>query len=133
MLQIENEYGSFGNDKIYLKNLVDIYRRLGADCLLFTSDGPMEYLLEAGTYTSECLPTINFGGATEERMVLFKSWLNGANQPLMCAEFWCGWFDYWHVKRPQSRTAETIIKELQKGYKMGDKVLRPAMVDVAVK
>ena len=28
---------------------------------------------------------------------------------------------------------ETIIKELQKGYKMGDKVLRPAMVDVAVK
>ena len=28
---------------------------------------------------------------------------------------------------------ETIIKELQKGYKMGDKVLRPSMVDVAVK
>lgn len=28
---------------------------------------------------------------------------------------------------------DTIIKELQKGYKLGDKVLRPAMVDVAVK
>ena len=27
---------------------------------------------------------------------------------------------------------ETIIKELQKGYKFGDKVLRPALVDVAV-
>ena len=28
---------------------------------------------------------------------------------------------------------ETIINELQKGYKLGDKVLRPAMVSVAVK
>lgn len=28
---------------------------------------------------------------------------------------------------------ETIINELQKGYKLGDKVLRPAMVNVAVK
>lgn len=28
---------------------------------------------------------------------------------------------------------DTVIKELQKGYKLGDKVLRPAMVDVAVK
>lgn len=28
---------------------------------------------------------------------------------------------------------ETIIQELQKGYKLGDKVLRPAMVAVAVK
>ena len=28
---------------------------------------------------------------------------------------------------------ETIIAELQKGYKMGDKVLRPSMVNVAVK
>lgn len=27
---------------------------------------------------------------------------------------------------------ETIIKELQKGYKLADKVLRPALVDVAV-
>ncbi len=28
---------------------------------------------------------------------------------------------------------ETILEELQKGYKLGDKVLRPAMVSVAVK
>lgn len=28
---------------------------------------------------------------------------------------------------------DTVIKELQKGYKLGEKVLRPAMVDVAVK
>lgn len=114
MLQVENEYGSFGNDKVYLKYLVDLYRSLGADCLLFTSDGPMEHLLEAGTYCSECLPTINFGGATEDRMKTFTSWLDGKEQPMMCAEFWCGWFDYWHLKRPQkARTAQDVVNELE--------------------
>lgn len=42
-----------------------------------------------------------------------------------------------HEAVMQTQTEEypedTVIKELQKGYKIGEKVLRPAMVDVAVK
>lgn len=44
---------------------------------------------------------------------------------------------YLHEAVMQTQTEEypeeTIIKELQKGYKLGDKVIRPALVDVAVK
>ena len=36
------------------------------------------------------------------------------------------------MQTPTSEKPEhTIINELQKGYKMGDKVLRPALVNVA--
>lgn len=42
----------------------------------------------------------------------------------------------WHEAVMQTPTSEypenTIIAELQKGYKLGDKVLRPALVNVAV-
>ena len=42
----------------------------------------------------------------------------------------------WHEAVMQTPTAEypenTIIAELQKGYKLGDKVLRPSLVNVAV-
>ena len=33
MLQIENEYGSYGDDKDYLRAIVDIYKENGMDCL----------------------------------------------------------------------------------------------------
>ena len=39
MMQCENEYGYYGDDKTYLKYLYDCYRRLGIDVPLFTSDG----------------------------------------------------------------------------------------------
>lgn len=112
-LQVENEYGSFGNDKTYLKYIVDLYKDCGADCLLFTSDGPFDnILLESGTYPAECLPTVNFGGNTEVRMGILKSWLKG-EYPLMCSEFWCGWFDYWRVQKIQPRSIEKIVADLE--------------------
>ncbi|MBP1571641.1 MAG: beta-galactosidase, partial [Oscillospiraceae bacterium] len=49
MMQVENEYGSYGNDKEYLKQVENIYRENGIDCLLFTSDGPTEWMLAGGT------------------------------------------------------------------------------------
>ena len=40
MMQVENEYGSFGNDKTYLTALRDMMRELGITVPLFSSDGP---------------------------------------------------------------------------------------------
>jgi beta-galactosidase len=44
MVQIENEYGSFSNDKEYLAQNEKIFREAGFDGLLFTCDGPHKCL-----------------------------------------------------------------------------------------
>ena len=49
MMQIENEYGSFGNDKDYLYKLTEIYRDCGIDCLLFTADGVWYNMVVSGS------------------------------------------------------------------------------------
>ena len=49
MLQIENEYGSYGNEKEYLQKLKDIWISLGIDVPTFTGDGPTTTMLSAGT------------------------------------------------------------------------------------
>jgi len=60
MVQIENEYGSFGDDKDYLRAVVDIYRECGVDVTLFTSDGACWWMLGGGTL-DEYLCVANFG------------------------------------------------------------------------
>uniref|UniRef100_A0A2N9HLX8 Beta-galactosidase n=1 Tax=Fagus sylvatica TaxID=28930 RepID=A0A2N9HLX8_FAGSY len=50
MVQIENEYGSYGNDKAYLHHLVTLARgHLGDDIILYTTDGGTRETLEKGT------------------------------------------------------------------------------------
>ena len=40
--QIENEFGSYGNDPRYLTILKELYTKYGIEELLFTSDGAIE-------------------------------------------------------------------------------------------
>jgi beta-galactosidase len=49
MIQIENEYGSYANDRIYMQRLKDLWVANGIDVPAFTGDGPTTYMLEAGT------------------------------------------------------------------------------------
>ena len=93
MVQIENEYGSYGNDKDYLRAVVDIYRECGVDCTLFTSDGPCWFMLNGGTLP-EYLCVANFGSHPKENFDFLKKFRD--NQPCMCGEYWCGWFDHWY-------------------------------------
>jgi len=93
MVQIENEYGSYGNDKEYLREIVNIYRECGVDCTLFTSDGPSWFMLNGGTLP-EFLCVANFGSHPKENFEMLKKFRD--NQPCMCGEYWCGWFDHWY-------------------------------------
>lgn len=93
MVQIENEYGSYGDDKDYLRAVVDIYRECGVDCTLFTSDGPCWFMLNGGTLP-EYLCVANFGSHPKENFDFLKKFRG--NQPCMCGEYWCGWFDHWY-------------------------------------
>lgn len=110
-MQIENEYGSYGNDKDYLNAIVDIYKKNGMDCLFFTSDGPCDYMLTCGTLP-EYLSTCNFGSRGGEAFETFRQYRK--NDPFMCAEFWNGWFDHWgeeHHTRPPQETI-TAMEEI---------------------
>ncbi|MBE0667271.1 MAG: beta-galactosidase, partial [Bacteroidales bacterium] len=65
MLQIENEYGSYGNDRNYMEALKDIWVRSGIDILFFTGDGPTTYMLEAGTLP-DCAVGLDSGSSEED-------------------------------------------------------------------
>ena len=92
MLQCENEYGYYGDDKKYLSDLYEIYRKNNIDVPLFTSDGcSAENLLDGNI--EGCFATLNFGSRVEENFkahdMLFP------DSPKMCMEMWNGWFDAW--------------------------------------
>ena len=87
MLQCENEYGYYGDDKEYLKKLYEIYRSYGIDVPLFTSDGTGEEDLRDGTIEG-CLPTLNFGSRVEENFRAHDKLF--PNSPKMCMEMWNG-------------------------------------------
>lgn len=94
--QIENEYGSYGDDRVYTNFLESILKREGVTELLFTSDngsgimkGPLPNILA----------TVNFQ-ELEHGKLLFH-YLKHSLQPkmpLMVMEFWSGWFDHWKGK-----------------------------------
>ncbi|WP_436245125.1 glycoside hydrolase family 35 protein [Paenibacillus sp. LjRoot56] len=101
-MQIENEYGSYGNDKTYLEHLRQALLRYGVDVPLFTSDGPTDYMLQGGTLP-DVLATVNFGSKPEEMFAKFREYR--PTEPLMCMEYWNGWFDHW-MKPHHTRDAE---------------------------
>jgi beta-galactosidase len=92
LVQVENEYGSYGNDKIYLEFIRDTLRKSGFDCPLYTVDGPSESMITGGTLP-DVFAAINFGSGAEGAFKELAKYRTG--QPLMCGEFYPGWFDQW--------------------------------------
>lgn len=109
MMQVENEYGSYGNDKEYLRALEAMYRENGIDVLLFTSDGPDDGMLTGGTLP-EMLKVANFGSRTRNAFKKLREF--EPEKPLMCGEFWNGWFDHWGEKH-HTRPVKTVEWELK--------------------
>lgn len=115
MVQVENEYGSYGDDKRYLGAVADLYRELGVDVTLFTSDGPTYFMLGGGMLDG-CLATVNFGSNPTPSFDLLRELR--PNQPVMCTEYWNGWFDHWyeaHHTRGAGDTAEVYGEMLDYG------------------
>ena len=62
MMQVENEYGSYGEDQDYLAAVAKLMQQHGVDVPLFTSDGPWPATLNAGSMIDAgILATGNFG------------------------------------------------------------------------
>ncbi|MFL6633256.1 MAG: glycoside hydrolase family 35 protein [Massilia sp.] len=91
-MQVENEYGSYGSDQAYLAWLRDLMVELGVETLLFTSDGATDHMLTHGTLDG-VWKTANFGSRADGEFATLRRYQPDA--PLMCMEFWNGWFDHW--------------------------------------
>jgi len=108
MIQIENEYGSYGNDRNYLFALKAIWEKSGIDIPFFTGDGPTTYMLEAGT-----LPGCAVGldsGSSEEDFRLARKMNPGV--PVFSSETYPGWLTHWGEDWARPDTA-SLLREVR--------------------
>lgn len=108
-MQVENEYGSYGNDKQYLNAVRKIMLEAGMESFLFTSDGDCDWMLSGGGLP-DIFKVMNFG--SRAKTLLKKLDRYQKDMPYMCGEFWCGWFDHWGDKH-HTRAAESIVREIK--------------------
>lgn len=115
LVQVENEYGSYGSDAVYLERLTGLLRDAGVTVPLCTSDGPEDFMLGGGSVPG-VLATVNFGSHAREAFAELRGFRPSG--PLMCMEFWCGWFDHWggaHVVRDAADAADALREILECG------------------
>ncbi|MCM2390792.1 glycoside hydrolase family 35 protein [Streptomyces albipurpureus] len=118
MVQAENEYGSYGSDPGYLQHVVGVLRDCGVTVPLFTSDGPEDHMLTGGSIPG-VLTTVNFGSGALDAFAALRR--HRSTGPLMCMEFWCGWFAHWGDE-PASRDAQSAAKGLREILELGASV-----------
>ncbi|MFE1804599.1 beta-galactosidase family protein [Streptomyces sp. NPDC059533] len=112
-VQLENEYGAFGEDTGYLADLAGLLRTHGVDVPLFTCDQPGD-LARGGL--DGVLRTVNFGSRVEAGLDALRR--HQPTGPLMCSEFWIGWFDRWgaaHTTRDAADAAADLDRLLSAG------------------
>jgi beta-galactosidase len=108
-VQVENEYGSFGHDKVYMEHIHQSLIKAGlGEGLLFTSDGADQLPNDA---LPDVLAVINFGPGDAQRDFAKLAKLR-PGQPRMTGEYWDGWFDSWGNKQHAHTNAEQQAKEV---------------------
>ena len=116
MVQVENEFGAYGEDKPYVSAVRDIVRGAGfTDVPLFQCDWSSTFKRNG---LDDLVWTINIGtGANiDAQFAALKE--ARPHTPLMCSEFWSGWFDHWgrkHETRDATAMVQGIDDMLQRG------------------
>jgi beta-galactosidase GanA len=108
MLQIENEYGSYSNDKNYLLKLKEIWASLGIDIPTFTGDGPSTKMLEAGTLPGSAVG-LDSGSSQQDFDLAAKI---NPGVPVFSSETYPGWLTHWGEKWAKPDTSE-LLKEVK--------------------
>jgi beta-galactosidase len=115
LVQVENEYGAYGDDKDYLRTLVKLLRGIGITVPLTTVDQPVGSMLADGSLP-ELHATGSFGSHVTQRLRALRA--HQPTGPLMCSEFWDGWFDSWgghHHRTPAAEVAASLDELLRAG------------------
>ncbi|MCS5714216.1 beta-galactosidase [Herbiconiux sp. CPCC 205716] len=104
LVQIENEYGAYGSDPVYLEKLVAMNRGIGLTVPFTTVDQPTDEMLANGSLPS-LHKTGSFGSRSAERLATLRE--HQPTGPLMCSEFWDGWFDFWGAHHHTTSTSQS--------------------------
>jgi beta-galactosidase len=108
MVQIENEYGSYGNDRIYTIHLKEMWQKSGIEVPFYTADGATPYMLEAGSVPGAA---IGLDPGTSEKDFEQAKKVN-PEVPSFCSELYPGWLTHWGEKWQRPDTA-SLIKEVR--------------------
>jgi len=104
LVQVENEYGSYGNDRDYLLALKAFWEKAGIETPLYTADGATPYMLEAGS-----LPGAAIGldpGTNEKEFAEAARLERGV--PVFCSELYPGWLTHWGEDWARVKTEEVL-------------------------
>ena len=106
MIQVENEYGSYGENKEYMGNIRDMLKKnFGEDIAYFQCDWASNFEKNG---LDDTIWTMNFGtGANIDNQFRRLKEVR-PESPLMCSEFWSGWFDKWGANH-ETRKADAMI------------------------
>jgi len=115
LIQVENEYGSYGSDPDYLAHLRDGLRERGLVELLTTADGTTADMVHSGSIAG-VMGTFTFGTGVAAAQRLRRD-----DQHLMCSELWGGWFDHWG-ERHHVRSADSMIATVRELLDAGGSV-----------
>ncbi|MGH9480068.1 MAG: glycoside hydrolase family 35 protein, partial [Terriglobales bacterium] len=117
LAQVENEYGSYGSDHVYLGAIRDLMLEAGFTVPLFTSNGPGQRMLQSGSLDG-LTSVINFGDTDDPAPAFAELAKFRATGPRMCGEYWDGWFDHWgerHHTTSPARAASGVDWMLSHG------------------
>jgi beta-galactosidase len=115
-VQVENEYGSYGQDHEYMEDIHHMLTDAGfTKAQLYTADGADE--VPRGSLP-ELPAVINFGPGNAEKEFAKLKQLR-PNGPMMTGEYWDGWFDHWgapHTADTLDQQAKDLDWMLRQGY-----------------
>jgi len=115
MVQVENEYGSYGSDKAYLELNRKLFVDAGFKGLLYTCDPPKD--MSKGR-----LPGLLAAINSVSKPYILKKQIQANNDgkgPYFVAEWYPAWFDWWgeaHHKVPASRYVSELDEMLGAGF-----------------
>jgi len=115
MVQLENEYGSFGNDKQYLESLRKTWVHSGIKVPFYTSDGATPYMLEAGNIAGAAIGLDS--GSNEQDFEQAKK--SNPNVPAFSSETYPGWLTHWGegFAKPDTNDLKKELEFLLKEHK----------------
>jgi len=108
MVQAENEYGSYGNDRTYMKWVQEQWKQNGIEVPFYTADGATPFMLEAGS-----LPDAAIGldpGANADDFA--QATKINPNVPSFCSELYPGWLSHWGEKWQKPDTT-SLLKDVK--------------------
>jgi beta-galactosidase len=107
MVQVENEYGSYGNDKQYLKKLQQLWVANGIKVPFYTADGAAPSMLDAGHIPGTAVG-LDSGTSDADFDQAAKA---DPDMPSFSSETYPGWLTHWGEKWATADTT-SIRKEL---------------------